>query len=167
MRRIYFLVPNIEITHKVVDELHSEGIEDAQIHVLAKRDTPLEGLHEAGMTIKTDFISAVERGVALGGTTGLLAGLVGLRFSGFVIAGGPLLGLIMAGATIGSLAAGLAGMSTGNSKLKQFEKAIENGEFLVLVDVPKERIETVKQLVIKHHPEAEFEGIESNWPTVL
>lgn len=164
MKRIYFLAPNIGITHRIVDELHAEGIEDRHIHILAKRDTPLEGLHEAGMTIKSDFISAAERGVALGGITGLLGGLIGLRFAGFVIAGGPILGLLMAGATIGSLAGGLTGMSSANSKLKKFEEAIERGEFLVLVDVPRERIMTISQLIAKHHPEAEFEGVEPFMP---
>lgn len=75
MKRIYFLVPDIATTHKIVNELRSEGMEDEHIHILAKRDTPLEDMREAGVTIKTDFIPAVERGVALGGTTGLLAGL--------------------------------------------------------------------------------------------
>lgn len=164
MRRIYFLVPTTEITHKIVDELKFEGIDDRHIHILAKRDTPLEGLPEAGITIKTDFIPAVERGVALGGTTGLIAGLIGLRFAGFAIAGGPILGIIMAGATIGSLMGGLSGMNSGNSRLKQFEDAIEKGQLLLLVDIPRERIEAIKSLVKKHHPEAEFEGIEPIMP---
>ena len=47
MRRIYFLAPNIEITHKIVDELRTLGIEDHHLHILAKRDTPLEDLPEA------------------------------------------------------------------------------------------------------------------------
>lgn len=164
MKRIYFLVPDIAITHKIVDELRSEGIEDRHIHILAKRDTPLEDLPEAGVSVKTDFISALERGVALGGITGLLAGLVGLRFAGFIIAGGPILGLILAGATIGSLASGLSGMNSANSKLKKFEQAIEEGELLVLLDIPKDRIEAITQLIIKHHPEATFEGIEPFLP---
>jgi len=164
MRRIYFLVPNIQITHKIVKELQANGIEDRHIHILAKRDTPLEGLNEAGVSIKTDFIPAVERGVALGGATGLLAGLVGWRFAGFAIAGGPLLGIIIAGATIGSLMGGLAGMNSGNSRLKKFEEAIEQGELLMLVDVPRDRIETIRKLVTRHHTEAEFEGIEPILP---
>ncbi len=164
MRRIYFLVPNIEITHKIVDELKTEGIEERHIHILAKRDTPLEGLPEAGVSIKTDFLAAVERGAALGGTTGLLAGLVGLRFAGFALAGGPILGVIMAGATIGSLMGGLAGMNSGNSRLKKFEEAIEQGEFLVLVDVPKDRIDAISQAISKHHPDAQFEGIQPILP---
>jgi hypothetical protein len=164
MKRIYFLVPTIEITHKIVEELQSEGIEEHHIHILAKRDTPLEGLPEAGVSIKTDFLPAVERGIALGGTTGLLAGLIGLRFAGFAIAGGPLLATIVAGATIGSMMAGLAGMNSGNSRLKKFEAAIEQGELLVLVDIPQERIEAIKNLVKNHHPDAEFEGVEPILP---
>lgn len=164
MRRIYFLVPDIATTHKIVDELRSEGIEERHIHILAKRDTPLEDIPEAGMSLKTDFIPALERGAALGGSTGLLAGMVGLRFAGFAIAGGPILGLIMAGATIGSLMGGLAGMNSGNSRLKQFEQAIEQGELLVLLDTPKDQIEHIKKLILKHHPEATFEGIEPLLP---
>lgn len=57
MRRIYFLAPTIEITHKIVEELRAEGIEDRHIHILAAKDTPLEGLPEAGVTIKNGFSS--------------------------------------------------------------------------------------------------------------
>jgi hypothetical protein len=164
MKRIYFLAPNIEVTHKIVDELKVEGLTDQHIHILAKRDTPLEGLHEAGVDIKTDFLPAVERGLALGGATGLLVGLIGLRFAGFVVAGGPLLGIILASATFGSLAGGLMGMNVGNTRLKKFEEAIEQGELLVLVDLPLERVDTIKGLITKHHPEAEFEGVEPTLP---
>lgn len=167
MRRIYFLSPDLATTHKIVDELRANGIEENDIHVLAKRDTPLEGLPEAGISIKTDFIPALERGVALGGTTGLLAGLIGLRLAGFAIAGGPLLGIIMAGATIGSMMNSLMGMNSGNTRLKRFEEAIEKGELLVLVDIPKERIEEIKQLVKKHHPDVDFEGVEPFLPPAL
>ena len=160
MRRIYFLVPNLTTTHKIVDEMRSEGIKDNNIHVLAKRDTPLEDLPEAGITIKTDFIAAVERGAALGGSSGLLVGLFALRFAGFAMAGAPILGVLFAGATIGSLAGGLSGLATGNSRLKQFEGAIENGEFLVLLDVPKEQIDRISKMIIKHYPKVEFDGIE-------
>lgn len=164
MRRIYFLVPDIGTTHKIVDELRQEGVKERHMHILAKRDTPLGDLPEAGVSIKTDFIPAVERGAVLGGTAGLLAGLVGLRFAGFAIAGGSILGILFASATIASLAAGLIGMGVGNTRLKTYEQAIDQGEFLLLLDVPKDQIELVTQKILKHHPEAEFEGIEPLLP---
>ncbi|OQK17793.1 hypothetical protein AU255_08005 [Methyloprofundus sedimenti] len=164
MRRIYFLVPNIEVTHKIVDELHTLGIEDYHLHILAKRDTPLEDLPEATEFQKTDFIPAVERGAALGATTGLLAGLVGLRFAGFAIAGAPVLGVLVFGGTIGAMMSGLAGLQVGNSKVKKYEEAIENGELLVMVDISKEQIDDISKIIVKHHPSAEFEGIEPLLP---
>ncbi|MCF7970754.1 MAG: general stress protein [Methylococcaceae bacterium] len=164
MRRIYFLTPNIETTHKIIDELRAKGIEDRHMHILAKRDTPLEDMPEATEFQKTDFIPALERGAALGGTTGLLAGLIGLRFAGFAIAGGPVLGVLFFGATIGAMMSGLAGLQVGNSKVKQYAVAIEKGELLVMVDIDKERIDEISKMIIKHHPTAEFEGIEPLLP---
>lgn len=164
MRRIYFLAPNIDITHKIVDELRAQGIDDHHINILAKRDTPLEDLPEATPFQKTDFIPAVERGAALGAATGLLAGLVGLRFAGYAIAGGPVLGVLIYGATIGAMMSGLAGLQVGNSKVKKYEEAIEQGELLVMVDIAKEQIEEISKMIIKHHPKAEFEGIEPLLP---
>jgi len=164
MKRIYFLVPNLETTHKIVDELHSDGFEDRHIHILAKRDTPLENMPEASVFQKTDFIPAMERGAALGATTGLIAGLVGLRFAGFAIAGGPVLGILIFGATIGTMMSGLAGFQVGNSKVKKYEEAIEKEEFLVMLDIAKERIDEISKIIVKHHPNAEFEGIEPLLP---
>ena len=166
MRRIYFLAPNIEVTHKIVDELRSLGLEDRHMHVLAKRDTPLENLPEASEFQKTDFIPALERGAALGATTGLLAGLVGLRFAGFAIAGGPVLGIIFFGATIGTIMSGLAGLQVGNSKVIKYVEAIEKGELLVMVDIAKEQIDKISKAIVKHHPNAKFEGIEPILPSL-
>lgn len=164
MRRIYFLAPNIETTHKIVDELRAEGIKERHIHVLAKRDTPLGDMPEASVFEKTDFIPAIERGLALGATTGLLAGLVALRFAGFAIAGGPVLGVLVFGATIGGMMSGLAGLQVGNSRVKDYSAAIERGEFLVMIDIAKTRIDAISQLITKHHPTAHFEGIEPLLP---
>jgi hypothetical protein len=81
-----------------------------------------------------------------------------------VIAGGPVLGVLLYGATIGAMMSGLAGLQVGNSKVKQYEEAIERGELLVMVDIPKERIDAISQLITKHHPAAQFEGIEPFLP---
>nr|WP_269144546.1 DUF1269 domain-containing protein [Methylicorpusculum oleiharenae] len=144
--------------------MRAEGLEEHHMHILAKRDTPLEDMPEASEFQKTDFIPAVERGAALGAATGLLAGLVGLRFAGFAIAGGPVLGVLFYGATIGAMMSGLAGLEVGNSRVKDYADAIENGQVLIMVDIPKDRIDTIRQVIVKHHPAAKFEGIEPLLP---
>lgn len=166
MRRIYFLVPDISITKCIVDDLLMAKIEDRHIHVIAKRGTPLEELPEANLLQKSDFIPAVQQGLALGGTTGMLAGLVAIILppASTVIAGGILLATTLVGASVGAWLSGMVGMSVGNRRIKEFEDAIEAGHFLVLVDVFSDRVDEIEERVKQHLPEVEIEGTEPNIP---
>jgi hypothetical protein len=156
MRRIYFLVPDIATTKRIVDELLLARIEERHIHVIAKRGTELEDIPEASLVQKSDFIPAVERGLAVGGSVGALASTV--------IAGGILLGSALAGAGVGAWAGALIGVSTPNSRIKQFEEAIEGGQLLVLADVPKGRVDEIEARVREHLPNVDIEGTEPKQP---
>jgi hypothetical protein len=161
MRRIYFLVPNIAITKKIVDELLLARVEERHIHVLAKRGTPLEDLPEATFLQKTDFLPALEQGLALGGAAGVLAGLVAIALpTGLVLGGGALFAITLAGAGVGGLMSSMVGSSIGSRRIAQFQDAMEKGEFLLMIDVPRDRIEEIEDIVKKHHPEAECEGTD-------
>ena len=162
MRRIYFLSPDIETTKRIVDDLLLARIEERHIHVVAKRGTELEDLPEANLLQKSDFVPAVERGLALGGSAGALAGLVAIALppASTVLAGGVLLGSALAGAGVGAWAGSLIGVSTPSSRIKQFEEAIEAGRLLVLADVPKDRVAEIEARIKKHLPEVDIEGTE-------
>jgi hypothetical protein len=165
MKRIYFLVPDIDITRKIVDDLLLSRIEERHIHVLAKRGTPLEDLPEATFRQKTDFIPALEQGLTLGGLTGMLSSLVAISLpTGLVLGGGAVLGISLAGAGVGALMSSMVGSSIGDRRTSQFKQAIDNGEFLIMVDVPRLRVDEVEQIVKRHHPEAECEGTEPTIP---
>lgn len=162
MKRLYFLVPDIAGAQRLVDALLLARIESRHLHVLAKRDTPLQSLPEAGLLQKTDFVPAVQRGIALGGATGIVAGLiaVGLRLAAPSVAGGLLLFTALAGAGVGSWLGGMAGMSLGNTRLRRFGPAIERGELLVMVDVPRNRVSEIEDLVKERLADVRVEGIE-------
>lgn len=166
MRRIYFLVPDITTTQKIVDDLLLARIEEKHIHVIAKRGTPLEDLPEANLLQKSDFVPAVEQGMALGGATGLLAGLVAVALppASTVIAGGVLLATTLAGAGVGSWLSGMVGMSVGNRRTKEFEDEIEAGKLLVLADVPADRVNEIEDRVKQHLPQVEVEQTEPRVP---
>jgi hypothetical protein len=155
-------VPNIDSARKIVDELLLARIEERHIHVLAKRGTPMGDLPEASLLQKSDFIPAVERGFALGGAVGTVAGLVAISLppAGTVIAGGILLGSALAGAGVGAWLGGMVGMNVGSTRLKQFEKTIEEGQLLLMVDVPRNRVEEITEAIKKHHPEGDVRGTE-------
>jgi len=164
VRRLYFLLPNLTVTHKVVDELLLARVEEKHIHLIAKEGTQLGGLPEATLLQKSDFLPAMERGIALGGATGVVAGLVAIAMPGVVIAGGALLAMGLAGAGMGAWLGGMIGMDVANTHVKKFESSIQAGEILMLVDVPKDRVEMIQSSIRKHHPEVDFEGTEPTIP---
>lgn len=166
MRRLYFLVPDVAIGKKVVDELLLSHIEWRHIHVVAKRGTPLENLPEASFLQRSDVIPAMLRAIPEGGATGLLCGLVALALSPeLLVAGGAvLLASSLAGVGIGVYIGGMVGLNVGSTRLKAFQEAVERGQLLMLIDVPRERVEEITELIKKSHPEAEPEGTEPRVP---
>ncbi len=166
MRRIYFLLPDVEVARKVVDELLLARIDVNHIHVIAKEGTEMMDLPEATLAQKSDLVTALERGITVGGATGLLAGVVAVSFppAGLVLGGGALLGIALAGTGFGALMSTMIGVSAPNSRHKQFEDAIKEGELLMLVDVPKDRVDEIESLVKQHHSDVNIEGTEPTIP---
>jgi hypothetical protein len=166
MRRLYFLVPDIQTGKKVVDELLLAHVEWKHIHVVARRGTPLEDLPEASAWQKSDIIPAMLRAVPVGGATGMLCGLVGLALQPhLVVAGGAvLLATSLAGAGIGVYLGGMVGLNVGSTRLKAYEAAIERGELLVIADVPRDQVEQITERIRRAHPRAEPEGTEPRVP---
>jgi hypothetical protein len=165
MKRIYFLVPKIGIAKKVVNNLLLARIDERHIHVVAKRGTPLEDLPEATFLQKSDFIPALEQGLALGGLTGVLAGLVAVALpTGLVLGGGAVLAISLAGAGVGAWMSSMIGLNVGDRRIRQFQDAMEKGEILMMVDVPRQRVAEIEGIVKSQHPEAECEGTEPTIP---
>lgn len=164
MRRLYFLIPTVDSATKIVDELLLARIEQRHIHIAAADHHALlqANLPEAGLLQESDFVPAVERGLAIGGATGILAGIaaVALPGVGLVLGGGAILGIGLAGAGLGAWASGMIGVSAPSSRLKEFESAIIEGNLLMMVDVPKQQVDEVTELIKKHHPEVDVEGTE-------
>ena len=166
MRREYFLVPDIELAREIVHELLLSHVEERYIHLIARDDIPMEDLPEATLMQKSDFIPALEKGVLGGAYTGLAAGLVVMAFppAGMVIGGGAILAMIAAGVAVGGMMSTLVGVGLPSGRLEKFEEAIKAGNILILVDIPRQRLDEIQEIVTKHHPEAEFEGIEPMQP---
>ena len=124
---------------------------------------------EASLLEKTDFLRGLELGVTAGGITGLLAGLiaVSLPAAGVVLGGSAILYSGLAGAGLGAWIAGLVGLDFPDQRLLSFEKAITAGAILLLVDVPDARIQEIEDLVLRHHPEADFGGCAPTLPPIV
>jgi len=153
MNRLYFMARDVKTAKRVVDELLLDRIEEKHIHVIAKEGTPLEDLPEASVLQKSDFAPAIEKGLAFGGAAGIIAGLVALAVPGGLILGGgaTLLATTVAGASVGAFGASLTALDVPSSRLREFEEDLKAGRILVIVDVPRDRVEATRTTVTSHH----------------
>jgi hypothetical protein len=165
-RRLYFLLPDVACAKRTADDLLLARVEDRRMHFLAKRGTDLGELHECGYAIKTDLA----RGAALGLVLGALGGAV----LGALIVGTPpegthpgLASAVMAtlvGAVLGIWLGSMAASAVPNSRLRAFQPEIERGRVLLMVDVPYARVDQVREIVLRRHPEATPAGLETRYP---
>lgn len=166
MRRLYFLAPDVDTARAIVDDLLLARIEERHLHVVARDGTPMEDLPAAGVAQRTDLVPSLQRGVGAGGLVGLLAGVAAVTFppAGLVLGGGALLGLTVFGAGFGAWMSSMIGVALPSGRLQKFEEAIARGELLMMIDVPRSRVEAIESLIKRHHPESELEGIEPQIP---
>ena len=166
MRRIYLLLPNVHSAQMTVNELLLLRVEWRHIHVIANHNVPLKDLPEATLAQRSDLLPALARGATMGGLTGTLAGLVALAFppAGLTIAGGAVVAIKLCGAGFGAWTATMIGVDVPNTRLKRFEQAIEKGELLMMVDVAKDRVDEIEEVIKLRHAEADIQGTDPTIP---
>lgn len=168
MKRLYFLAPDMTVAGAIVNDLLLARIPEKNIHIIAKDKHLLEqeNLPAAGLLQESDVIPAIEKGVAVGGATGLVAGLVAVTFppAGLVLGGGAVLITALVGAGFGAAVAPMIGISVPNSQLNEYEDAVQRGEILFLVDIAKDRVDEICELISSHHKDAQIKGTEPTKP---
>lgn len=157
-RRLYFMLPDVESCRVVVEELRKAGVKDHDMHAVAGLGVDLEGLPQAGLMETSEIAHGLEAGIGVGGVAGFLGGLLAVTFppAGLVLGGGALLAGTLAGAGFGALVASLVAKDMPSHELESFEASIAEGGILLLVDVPRNRVDEFTSLVKEHHPEAKI-----------
>lgn len=168
MKRLCFLAPDVEHARRAVAALRSAGAGDSNLMVLARHDIPLEDLPRAGIEA-TDAMPGLERGLAVGGVLGAIAGIAVLSVEELGVALGgaaiPLLALL--GAGVSGFMSMLGGASLPSSRLHEFQDAIERqGKVLLMVDAREARVQEFMDLVKTASPDTEFVGLEPHAPVM-
>ena len=166
-RRIYWLLPDLRSARQTMDDLLLARITEPHIHFVAREGTDMSGLHAANVLQTSDVVRAAQAGLVIGGASGALFGVVAAMF--FPVVGeAPQWGLVavlgILGALVGAWASSMIGASTPSYRLRRFEKAVEEGRILLMVDVPRSRVEEIESRLQAQHPEARLEGEEPNIP---
>ena len=166
MRRIYVLLPTKQCAWAIVNELLMQRVEWRHMHVIADENVSINGLPQASLAQRSDLLPALARGTAVGCATGMMMALIALAFppEDLEIAGGAVVMITLSGAGFGAWAASMIGIDVPNTRLKRFEEGIHRGELLMMIDVPKDRVEEIEQMIKIHHEEAHIEGTDPTIP---
>jgi hypothetical protein len=165
-RRILYLLPDLASARKMMDDLLLARVEERHIHFLARRGTPMDGLHEANVLQKSDLVHGAQMGLMLGAALGCALGVL-LAFTLFAGEGTRIitvLGATVLGSLFGMWVSSMVGASVPNSRLRQFDAAIEEGRILLMVDVPQQRVDEIRERLSAIHPEAEDRGLDPHVP---
>jgi uncharacterized membrane protein YeaQ/YmgE (transglycosylase-associated protein family) len=166
-RRIYWLLPNVASARKTMDDMLLARIDERHMHFVGREDIDLSGLHAASILQTSDVVRAAQMGMLIGAVVGAVSG--GLLAWYVPLTDGPPQGglvvlLAIVGAGFGAWASSMIGVSTPSRRLRRFAPAIEQGRILLMLDVPRGRVEEIESRLQALHPEAHLEGIEPNIP---
>jgi len=172
-RRIYWLLPDLASARRTMSDLLLARIAEQHIHFVTPEGSDNAGLHPANVLQTSDVLRAAQAGLVIGGVAG---GVVGTAVAVFF----PLFGdatsavdarqwgiaavLSVLGGAIGAWASSMIGISTPSHRLRRFHGALEQGQILLMVDVPRSRVAEIEAMLASSHPEARFEGEEPNIP---
>jgi len=167
MKCIYYLAPTLYSAHAISDDLHTPGLDDFYLHVVAKNELGLQQLriHSANYLETLDVI----RDGVIGAGIGFLAGLLGIALMDYYDPFGPdvplfvYAALIAAATLFGAWEGGLFGIDSENKKLRQFHADIAAGKYLMLVYVRRHQEESVRAMMRDQHPEAQLVGIDTHF----
>lgn len=163
-KRLYYTLPDVPSTRKIVDELLLARIDESHIHVLAKDSNEIGDLPRASLMQTTDIVHGIETGLVIGGLTGLVVGLIAtLSFELGNSVGVVILACTLLGSLLGVWTSSMMGSAIRNSRLQIFEKALEEGKILLMVDIPQKRVREISGK-IEAHRQAHKEGSEPSIP---
>lgn len=193
-RRLYWLLPDLASARHAMNDLLLARVGNEQIHFVAREGADLSGLHEANLLQTTDLLRAAQLGLVVGGLGGAAVGAIAAMLfpivdgtpSGwqalsavFATPGwqaGDLVAalnspqwamaavLALLGGAFGAWSSSMIGIAAPSHRLRRFEGALAQGQYLLMVDVPLSRVHELEALLAQEDPRARYEGLEPEVP---
>ena len=154
MKRHYFISDNLDDLDDLEQELERRGVVKPQIHVLSRDDGGVDRhkhLHNIESVFKQDVVHGTILGVIVGAISAALVLVVGYlttlpetyTWTPFYFLAIVLFGFI-------TWSGGFYGIQTPHKDFKRFQKDLDNGKHIFIVDVDPSQENIVKQLDADH-----------------
>ena len=167
MKRLYYLIDDLETTEQVSKAVHGAGVTDWNFHAISRDEAGLYRyhIHSATPYQELDFLHTGTYWALVGAATGLIIGLVAhsiqplpVHIDALAVA---LFTLVCGG--FGGWLGGMIGLSRENYKLAPFHAQLEAGKILLLVDVKKQRALAIQSMIRDRFPRAQYAGVDSTF----
>ena len=156
-QHLKFLLPDIKTANQASEALLLARIDNKNISFLAKPGTNLGKLQAASTLESTNVVNEGERGILIGASIGLIAGLIthfyfpiipdSLHIHWMVLVGA----LMVLGAALSAIGAAVFGVNFFNDDLENYKKRIDQGAILMIVSAPFQRSNEISRIVSKLH----------------
>ncbi|MDH5632627.1 MAG: DUF1269 domain-containing protein [Gammaproteobacteria bacterium] len=166
LKRLYYVLPDVSRATHMFHDLLLAQVEARRIHVMAKPGVDLGDMPEAGLNQRTDVLHGAVQGIVSGGATGAALGLYLYQFppEGMLVPMAAILLMALLGASFGAWAASLIGLDVPNTQLERFEKAIDQGKVLMMIDVSRQDMKKIETIIHNQDPDAVAKGVEPTMP---
>ena len=154
MKRLYYISDNLDDLDKLEQKLERSGVVTPQIHVLSNDDSGVDNhphLHNIESVLKQDVV----HGTILGAIVGALAAALVLAIAQVTALPETytwmpfyFLAIVMFGFITWS--GGFYGIQTPHKDFKRFQKDLDNGKHIFIVDVDPSQEDIVRQLGTEH-----------------
>lgn len=162
MKRHFYLSDDLDDLERLEDDLESRGIDRAQIHILSNNDAGLEEhhLHQVESLLRQDTIHSAKIGFLVGLVAAAIplavAYWIGLSESYLWV---PVIFLSVILLGFCTWEGGLIGIQRPNYQYRQFQKALDSGKHVLIVDVKPKEQEALAERIIQDHPSVESAGL--------
>jgi len=158
MKRLYYVTDNLESVDSISKDLHQKGITDWNFHVLSKDEAGLYKRHinSALPWQQFDIVHTALQGALVGLVLGFVIGYLIDQLTGFGTA--SIVVMLLLGLFFGTWTGGFIGLAHENYKVRRYHDDIEAGKYLVMVDIKKDQVEMVNNIMRRQHPEAQKSG---------
>lgn len=163
MKRYFYVSNELDDLQNVENALEAEGISRAQIHVLSNDDAGVKerDLNQVYSWFRTDVISTTYKGVIVGAILAVIVLVLSSALGGVEAIGwAPFIMLAIVCLGFCTWEGGLIGSHLPSSRFKKFQRTLEEGNHVLMIDADIKDVEFIDSVIAKN-PGLEAAGTDT------